>query len=220
MTKMAARFTLAIIMAMIFSGGLAAQIPAVERLVHGQTIVSPSLPAADLTFAKSFHPAGSQRFSIHAVADAEQHFFVDADARGNVRRLYWIQFEHYLPDNDHRYIYPPARAIDISGMRFIADTKLYTDYAGLTPQAGSDVEQARTLLAAKGLTLPKSAIRVRMFHAGPDNRSELMIIYLEALPAAKLPPDAANEAPMDDKYPVLAATVIKDAKASLKIQSR
>ncbi|HET7613749.1 MAG TPA: hypothetical protein VFK26_07460, partial [Gemmatimonadaceae bacterium] len=68
----------------------------VERQVRGQTIISDSLPAADLTFANDFHYVGSQVVNLYGVADAEQHVFV-AGPPGKVERMYWIQFEHYLP---------------------------------------------------------------------------------------------------------------------------
>ena len=103
-------------------------------------------------------------------------------------------------------------------MSFLYDTKIYTDYAGLKPAPGSDVEKARALLAAHGLHLPKTAIRARMFHLpGTDKRSELMIIYLEAMPADKMPKDAVNEMPADDKYPELAQALLRHAQQSLKI---
>jgi len=53
-----------------------AQVP--ERVVTGQVIHSRSLPAADLNFDSHFKYAGGQRFELYGVADAEQHFFVDA----------------------------------------------------------------------------------------------------------------------------------------------
>lgn len=49
--------------------------------------------------------AGVERFNLYGVADAEIHVFVEADAVKKMQRLYWVQFESYLPDNDHRYNY-------------------------------------------------------------------------------------------------------------------
>ena len=48
---------------------------------------------------------GNERFNLYGVADAEIHVFADADAARKVQRLYWVQFESYLPSNDHRYNY-------------------------------------------------------------------------------------------------------------------
>jgi hypothetical protein len=195
-------------------------VPTTIRQVEGQTLISPELPAARLTFTPGFRYVGGQRFPLYGVADAEQHFFVDADRDGQIRRLYWLQFEHYMPDNDHRYKYPITRTTEISGLPFLYDTELYTDYAaGPMPMPNSDGDKARALLAAKGFKLPHTAIRARMFHSpGNDNRSELMIIYMESLQSGKMPKDAVDQMAMDDKFPDLAETVVRDARTSLRIQ--
>jgi hypothetical protein len=195
------------------------QVPTtVARKVDGQTLVSPELPPARFRFADGFRYVGGQRFALDGPTDAEQHFFADADAQGRVRRAYWIQFEHKMPSNNGSYNYVSPQTAKLGGLSFLYDTKIYTDYAGLKPAPGSDVEKARALLAAHGLHLPKTAIRARMFHLpGTDKRSELMIIYLEALSPDKMPKDAVNEMPADDKYPELAQALLRHAQQSLKI---
>src|SRR5258708_3547548 len=75
----------------------------VQRSVQGHTLTSNAQPNAAITFDAAFVHAGSQRFPLYGVADAEQHFFVDADPGHQIRRFYWLQFEHYLPDNDHYF---------------------------------------------------------------------------------------------------------------------
>ena len=171
---------------------LAAQAP--ERKVSHQVLSSRSLPAADLIFDDRFKYAGAQRFELYGVADAEQHFFVDANDAGEVRRLCWIQFEHYLPSNVHRYDYKMTTTTEIGGLRFLYDTRLYTDYSALRPDPDSDGDRGRRLLQAKGFKLPKAALRVRLIHLpNADNRSELMIIYLDAIDPSGLPPNAVNE---------------------------
>ena len=64
--------------------------------------------------------------SLYGVAEAEQHFFVQSAANGLVERFYWIQFEHYLPTNTHRYDYPSTRTTDIGGLSFIYDTAVFS----------------------------------------------------------------------------------------------
>jgi hypothetical protein len=64
---------------------------------------------------------GGHVFILYDVARAEQHFFVDADQAGLVKRLYWVQFEGYLPDNNHSYKYKAARTVKLGGLDFIAD---------------------------------------------------------------------------------------------------
>jgi hypothetical protein len=190
----------------------------VQRRVQGHTVISNAQPRAAITFDAAFVHAGSQRFPLYGVADAEQHFFVDADSGHGIRRFYWLQFEHYLPSNDHHYNYSAAHAINIGGLPFLTDTRIYTDYASLTPSPDSDGARARALLSAKGFKLPTAAIRARLIHLPDrDNRSELMIIYLEALAPGQLPPDAKNEMAADDRYPDLAAAVVRHAMQWIKM---
>lgn len=202
----------------LMTAGLAQTDLPVQRSVQGNVLSSDSKPRVTVTFDSAFHYAGSQRFELYHVADAEQHFFVDADPGHQVRRFYWLQFEHYLPDNDHHYTYSPKHVIEIGGLSFIADTRIYTDYTALLPSPDSDGAKGRALLAAKLLKLPTAAIRARLIHLPDrDNRSELMIIYLEALAPGQLPPDAKNEMPAEDQFPALSARVLEHATAGLRI---
>ena len=198
----------------------AADVPsALTRIVNGQTIISSTLPAARLTIAPEIKYGGGQRFLLGSGTDAEQYFFVDAAPDGMVRRFYWIQFEHKLPGNDGTYNYQPLHTTDIGGLTFVYDSKIYTDYAGVKPAPNSDVEKARTMLAAKGLTLPRTAMRIRMFNdPGTDHRSELMVIYLEAVPPSAIPAGTANEEVMEDAYPALSAAIVRDVKNTLTIK--
>ena len=93
----------------------------VNRRVEGQRLISPTMPAIQLEFARSFKYVGSQSFILYDVARAEQHFFVDSDKQGRIKRLYWIQFEGYLPNNTHTYDYKASKQVTIGGFDFIAD---------------------------------------------------------------------------------------------------
>ena len=56
------------------------------RTVNGRTLTSTQLPAVRLEFSKPFKYAGGHSFILYEVANAEQHFFVDADKDGRVKR--------------------------------------------------------------------------------------------------------------------------------------
>ncbi len=91
------------------------------RSVTGQVLTSTEMPAVRLEFEKEFKYAGSQSFILYDVARAEQHFFIDADKEGRIKRLYWVQFEGYLPSNTNSYRYKVAKTVNIGGLDFIAD---------------------------------------------------------------------------------------------------
>src|SRR5688572_7099758 len=92
------------------------------RVAKGNTLISDSLPKLKLKFGKDFKYAGGQTFILYEVARAEQHFYVDADKDGRISRLYWVQFEGYLPENTHKYDYSGSqRKVIIDGLEFYAD---------------------------------------------------------------------------------------------------
>lgn len=202
-----------------FSSAEMAESPGVTRTVKGQTIESQQDPKAVLEFAKDYKYIDSQRFTLYGVADAEQHFFAKTAPDGTVQSFYWIQFEHYLPDNSHSYDYKPTRTTDLGALHFIYDTEGYTDYGGAMRNPESDGSRLKALLAKHGLSFPKRSVRIRLIHLpNPDKRSELMIIYGEALPSDVKANVSDDGAPMDEESPDVSRMIREHAAAGLKIK--
>ena len=152
------------------------------RSVNGQVLTSDEMPAVRLEFAKEFKYVGSQSFILYDVARAEQHFFIDADKENRIRRLYWIQFEGYLPNNTHSYRYKVNHLVNIGDLDFIADA--YARNIKANPgRADSDGSRARTFLESKGYRLASDdVLSERLVHmVDKEKRNELMIIYTEDL---------------------------------------
>jgi hypothetical protein len=125
-----------------------------ERQVQGQVLTSSHDPAVQITFAPQFKYVGGQTFLLYGVAEAEQHLYVQARSNGQVQRFYWIQFEHYLPDNKQQYNYPSKRTTDVGGLSFIHDSAVFSDYAGANRDPDSDGGKARSLLTKSGMGFP------------------------------------------------------------------
>lgn len=198
----------------------AAGSPALQRQVKGQTITSNELPAARLTFGKDFRYVGGQVVNLYGNADAEQHLFVKAENSGLVQRFYWVQFEHFLSTNALTYDYPADRTTDFGGLQFVYDVKSWPDYAALqADDPASDGAAIGRLLAQHNLSFPKRAVRVRMFHLPtPDRRTELMIIYGEALPEGSPVPVGKDGTELDKESPSSAQMFLKNARSDLTIQ--
>jgi hypothetical protein len=192
------------------------------REVKGQTVISEALPGAELTFGKDFRYVASQLVNLYGNAEAEQHLFVKAGSTGLVEKFYWVQFEHFLPTNTRTYDYSLDRTTQIGGITFIYDVKSWPDYAAMQledPQ--SDGAAVERLLAKHGLSFPKKAVRVRMFHfPTPDRRSELMIIYGESLPENSKIPVRENGVELDKESPEAATVFLEHARGDLKIHLR
>ena len=199
--------------------GVPAPASAQLREVRGQTIFSKELPAATLTFGKDFRYVGGQKVNLYGNAEAEQHLFVKADSSGAVERFYWVQFEHFFPTNTYTYDYHPDRTTDIGGLQFIYDTKSWPDYAALQIEdPASDGAAIARLSSQHGLVFPKKAVRIRMFHLPtPDRRTELMIIYGEALPEGSKVPVRKEGVALDTESPDSAKTFLDNARKDLSV---
>lgn len=151
------------------------------RAVDGQVLRSTGMPFVAIEFDEEFKYAGTQSFVLYDVANCEQHFFVDADDKGRVKGLYWIQFEGYLPDNTKRYNYKVTKTVNIGGLDFIADAYARTT-VGSTGDPNSDSNRARAFLESKGFDVADHIMSQRLVHLmGEDKRNELMIIYSEEI---------------------------------------
>src|ERR687894_628686 len=92
-----------------------------SRVVEANRIVSQALPPVQISVDPGFTYAGGPRFELYGIAHAEQHLFVVADEQHTVRRLVWVQFEGFLPDNERTYRYPVTQTVTIGGVEFIYD---------------------------------------------------------------------------------------------------
>jgi hypothetical protein len=131
--------------------------------------------------------AGGDRFTLYDVADCEVHVFVEADSRRRVRRLYWIQFESYLPSlPERRYNYADGnRRLDLWGAAAWVRAAP-ADTSGPS-RAGSDRERVLALLKRGGFAVPADVLSVRLVRLLDDpqgtgrGRRELMLMYVEDL---------------------------------------
>ena len=210
--------TLALFAPLLTSPIVGQQATPTLRSVQGQTLTSNELPRADLTFGKDFHYVGGQRVNLYGNAEAEQHIFVVSHARV-VERFYWVQFEHFLPTNKRTYDYRPDRTTDIGSFRFIYDVKSWPDYAANQAEdPASDGAAMARLLDEHNLAFPKRVVRVRMFYLPTfDRRTELMIIYGEALPADSAVPVSDDGVQLDKESPDSAHLFLEHARRDLGI---
>jgi hypothetical protein len=190
-----------------------------ERQVAGQALTSKSNPAVQLTFDKGYKYVGGQRWDLYGIADAEQHFFVKAGKDNAIERLYWVQFEQFLPSSNESYRYAPTRVTQFGGLDFIYDTRAYSDYSALNRRADSDGAYAQRLLEKHGYKFPKAAVRLRMVHLPTaDKRSELMIIYVESGDTKELLKGAEDGVLLDEHAPEAAKKVLQAAASTMNIR--
>lgn len=161
-------------------------------------------PRVQIKVPQTAHYVGSDRWVLFGIANCTLFVFVQADPRKQVKRLYWVQFEGYLPSMPKlQHEYRSTRHATLAGMDFYVDTWLdRRDPAGVSSpdlhaleawirskgyrvphgiDTGSDEQHVAALLRARAYTLPPTMMSVRFVHLIDNKRKELMIIYSEDL---------------------------------------
>jgi hypothetical protein len=189
------------------------------RPVSGQVLTSATMPSVRIEFDKTFKYVGSQSFVLYDVANAEQHFFAELDKEGRVKRLYWIQFEGYLPNNSHSYNYKADKVVNIGGLDFIADARALNIKTSPS-RANSDASKAREFLESKGHGLTGDDIMMqRLVHLVDEaKRNELMVIYIEDLSGTGLTAaDLAPEGRAAARWEEMSKGLLERAQEGMKI---
>jgi hypothetical protein len=224
---------------MALTAAIGAQGPQAEHQMPPATQEAVSaVPAASVSGNTVTHPvekirvrvpekaayAGSERFNLYGVADAEIHVFVEADAAKKMQRLYWVQFESYLPSNDHRYNYADGNTrFDLWGTPtwLVWGPRLTSAPA----RAGSDRESVMRILSRAGYTIPPEVLNVRMVQMLDDpqgsgrGRRELMIIYSEDLaPTGKTVAELAVDGKVTEAFKPLEKPLIDRATTLVSIE--
>ena len=147
-----------------------------ERSVVGQVLTSSAAPAICIQVDSALPYIGGQRFILHDTVDAEQHFFLEVDKAKAIFRMYWIQFERFLPGRPGEYSYEYDKTVTFSGLKLLANVRRFIE----PPAPDSDRKHAYEFLEKLGYPLPAPATRVRLVYLFEESRrQEVMIIYLE-----------------------------------------
>ena len=152
-----------------------------RKVVNNNIIISDHDPKVQDRVAEIGVVRRVDRFVLLDIADCELYAFVEVDDQKNVQRLYWIQFEDYLPSKpDLHHHYDSPRHMTIGGFRFYVDTWVKRTNENIT--AGSDEDHIMALILSRGYKMPAGMMSVRLVHLlDEQKRKELMIIYSENL---------------------------------------
>jgi hypothetical protein len=189
-----------------------------NRLTHAGESIRIRVP-------KSAAYAGAERFNLYGVADAEVHVFVEAAADRRIRRLYWIQFESYLPSRPElSYDYADGnRKSELEGITtWLRSGPAST--AGPT-RPGSDREHVTGILKRAGYGIPPEVMNVRMVQILDDpagtgkGRRELMVIYSEDLAlTGKSLANLTKDGKPSEQWAPLEQALIKRATEAVSIK--
>ena len=203
---------------MALSTCVTAEVKTPERTVHENVITSKHDPKGHVRLPTSARYVGADRWVLFGMADCELHAFVEPDDRHSVQRLYWVQFEGYLPTKPHlHHRYDSPRHATIGDMDFYVDTWIRA--ADEKTTAGSDSEHINALIARQGHKMPAAMMCVRLVHLlDKEKRKELMIIYAEDLaPTGLGAADLRKGGRAYDQWPHIEKGLVERAKNKIKI---
>ena len=192
------------------------------RHVRVRTVFSEESPKVELTIRKGYRFIGTQQVNLYGNAEAEQYVFAKQGRDNTVESWYWIQFEHFLPSNDRTYSYGLKDTTQIGDLQFIYSVGSFFDYAAADARdPASDGAAMERLLAKRHLSFPHRAAHVRMFYLpSADHRSELMIIYGEAVPQNSAIPVRKGGVDLSTESPDSARVLLEHARQGLVIHAR
>jgi hypothetical protein len=202
------------------AGSLFAGTTVPERKIDNNAIISERDPKLRIEFPATVQYVGADRWILYEIADCELHAFVEADEQKSVQRLYWIQFEGYIPSRPelhHKYDSP--RHATIGGLDFYVDT--WTRSLNDKSKPGSDGEHIRKLITSQGYKMPANAMCVRLVHLLDEaKRKELMIIYSEDLePTGFSSVDLNKGGKAHDQWPTLEKGLIERAQEKIVLRN-
>jgi len=156
----------------------------IQRTGQDTILRSEKLPLVAIQIDPEFRYAGGTSFILYEIARVEQHHFVVADETRRVLRHLWFQFEGYLENNNHTYDYSGMDTLHLDGFTFLHDTASMNIEQEHAARPGSDSAHVVDFFRDKGYLLTGDVLFHRMIWLDADRRSELMIIYSEALDVA------------------------------------
>lgn len=204
--------------ALLCCPALASDYPRPERQVQANAIISQRDPKITIKLPAFAQYVGADRWPLYDIADCELHLFVEATQEKKIERLYWVQFEQYLPSRPElHHTYPFTKTDTLGGLLF--DVRARFGPGNETSKPGSDSEHVQALLRVKGYTLPEATMNVRLVHLLDDQkRKELMIIYAEDLqPSGFSLDDLMPGGKHASEWPTLEAGLMRRAKAAITL---
>lgn len=174
-----------------------------SRRVDNNTLISMETPAVQVTVDTELPFIGRTQFVIKNVALAEVFLFGDA-RNGQLQRLFWVQFEGFLPTNDLTCEYPSGRPVVLSEHEYTTGLGGGVLETWIQEQPDSDVAHLVQFLSEQGYAMPAEVLLHRFVRLLDDPpRNEVLFIYLEdlqelGLAFADLTEGGAREAELDE----------------------
>ena len=166
-----------------------------SRFVKGNTLVSNELPEIEIEIAEDFGYLGQFDFEIIAnseeypedlqgkpVAAGERFVFVSADSIRNINKLFILQFEGFLPENDFKFNYNFDNAEFIGKNKYRHNTWFYDSRKLAEENPNNEGARTRAFLKENGYRVADQYMMSRYVGlASEDRKHEIILYYIEML---------------------------------------
>ena len=167
----------------------------IVRFVKGNTIISKKLPKIEIKVDEEFSFVGKFDFEIIASSDeysedmqgkpvavGERYVFASTDENQSVNKLFIVQFEGFLPENDLIYNYDFDKSNFIGENKYRHNTWFYDSKKLAQGNPSNEGAKTRTFLEEKGFQLEDQFMMSRFVGLASENRkNEIIIFYHEML---------------------------------------
>ncbi|BFP41828.1 hypothetical protein FGF1_26730 [Flavobacteriaceae bacterium GF1] len=167
----------------------------IKRWVETNVLTSNNLPKIEIKVDNEFRFMGQFDFEILAsssehpedmqgkpVAAGERYIFARVDENRSVDKLFIVQFEGFLPENDFIYNYNFSNADSIGENRYRHNTWFYDSKKLARENPNGEGAKTRAFLEGKGYLLEDEFMMSRFVGlASEDRKNEIIIYYLEML---------------------------------------
>jgi hypothetical protein len=156
------------------------------RSVQGNVLTSADNPRGQVRVDPAFTYAGSYEFILKGIAHCERYHFVVA-VGPQIKRLFMVQFEGFLPDNTYRYRRTDEYMVRMQPLRLGAHTYnhstwFYDDAATAREEPGAESDRTRAFLQQQGYHLPDELMMSRFERLVDEaQRHEVIFFYDEDL---------------------------------------
>jgi hypothetical protein len=185
------------------------------RTVERNVLHSATLPELTVRVSSRLTYLGRLSYDVQGAAQAEEFVFADA-AKGQLRRVFIVHFEHFLPTNEQVFNYPRLRMTTLGQQEYLHQTWAIRQFDLFT------VPAMKEFLWAHHLTAEESWLVDRYVRVVDQTRKhEVIFFYLEAAstnpsyihyggaPAEPPPPPAPP--------PVIERDLLKRASAAFQV---
>lgn len=165
------------------------------RYVEGNRIISTELPEIEIEVGGEFSYVGNFDFEIlvnsdeypkelqgKAVAAGERFVFAAVEGNRAIKKLFIVQFEGFLAENDFVYNYNFDRAEYIGDNKYRHNTWFYDSKKLAQENPNNEGAKTRAFLQEKGFQLEDEFMMSRFVGlASEDRKHEIIIFHLEML---------------------------------------